>query len=229
MASPFPGIDPYLEGSRWPSVQTQLSVEIARGLAPVLRPRYVVRTPQRRYDRRNAPSSLWMLMDRHLPGVTIEIRLPHDGTLITVIDVLLASDKDEQGHGRSAYLARRAQILGGSTNLIEIDLLRSGARMPLPEPVLRDPYTVLVSRAADRSRGEIWPFKLTDPIPTVPVPLGKHDQDVPLDLNRAFTTTHSLFGYDLDAHYERGPEVPLEPKQLNWAQRMVQMWEHEGK
>lgn len=47
MPSPFPGMDPYLEGSQWPSVHTQLSVEIARQLAPRLRPRYVVRTPRR--------------------------------------------------------------------------------------------------------------------------------------------------------------------------------------
>jgi len=47
MPSPFPGMDPYLEGSLWTSVRTQLSVEIARDLAPRLRPRYVVRTPRR--------------------------------------------------------------------------------------------------------------------------------------------------------------------------------------
>lgn len=47
MPSPFPGMDPYLEGTQWTSVHTQLSVEIARQLAPRLRPRYVVRTPRR--------------------------------------------------------------------------------------------------------------------------------------------------------------------------------------
>jgi len=47
MPSPFPGMDPYLEGALWTSVHTQLSVEIVRQLAPRLRPRYVVRTPRR--------------------------------------------------------------------------------------------------------------------------------------------------------------------------------------
>lgn len=37
-------------------------------------------------------------------------------------------------------------------------------------------------------------------------------------------TVRSLFGYDLDVQYDRSPEVPLEPDQLYWAQRMVQMW-----
>jgi len=40
MPSPFPGIDPYLEGSEWTSVPAELSSEIARQLSPKLRPKY---------------------------------------------------------------------------------------------------------------------------------------------------------------------------------------------
>jgi hypothetical protein len=47
MPSPFPGMDPYLEGSQWTSVHTELSVEIARQLATRLPPRYVARTNER--------------------------------------------------------------------------------------------------------------------------------------------------------------------------------------
>ena len=47
MPSPFPGMDPYLEGSEWSSVHTELSSEIARQLAPKLRPKYIIRTTRR--------------------------------------------------------------------------------------------------------------------------------------------------------------------------------------
>jgi hypothetical protein len=47
MPSPFPGMDPYLEGSEWVSVHSELSSEIARQLAPKLRPKYIVRTTRR--------------------------------------------------------------------------------------------------------------------------------------------------------------------------------------
>ena len=47
MPSPFPGMDPYLEGSEWISVHAELSSEIARQLAPKLRPKYIVRTIRR--------------------------------------------------------------------------------------------------------------------------------------------------------------------------------------
>ncbi|MBI4584799.1 MAG: DUF4058 family protein [Planctomycetes bacterium] len=47
MPSPFPGMDPFLEGSEWTSFHTELSSEIARQLAPKLRPKYVARTTRR--------------------------------------------------------------------------------------------------------------------------------------------------------------------------------------
>ena len=48
MRSPFPGIDPCLEGRQWTGVHTALSVEIAHQLTPHLSPRYVARTNERR-------------------------------------------------------------------------------------------------------------------------------------------------------------------------------------
>ncbi len=47
MPSPFPGMDPYLEGSLWTTVHFSLSAEIVRQLAPKLRPRYLVLPAER--------------------------------------------------------------------------------------------------------------------------------------------------------------------------------------
>lgn len=41
MPSPFPGMDPYLEGSLWTTVHTSLTNEIVRQLAPKIRRKYV--------------------------------------------------------------------------------------------------------------------------------------------------------------------------------------------
>ena len=43
MPSPFPGMDPYLEGALWPDVHSALAAKIRQLLAPQVRPRYVVR------------------------------------------------------------------------------------------------------------------------------------------------------------------------------------------
>ncbi|MFN8486703.1 MAG: DUF4058 family protein [Caldilineaceae bacterium] len=43
MASPFPGMDPYLEGYLWPDVHGALAGRIRKQLTPQLRPRYTAR------------------------------------------------------------------------------------------------------------------------------------------------------------------------------------------
>jgi uncharacterized protein DUF4058 len=43
MSSPFPGMDPYLEGYLWPDVHPRLATQISDQLMPMLRPRYVAR------------------------------------------------------------------------------------------------------------------------------------------------------------------------------------------
>jgi hypothetical protein len=43
MPSPFPGMDPYLEGYLWPDVHHRLATQISDQLNPLIRPRYVAR------------------------------------------------------------------------------------------------------------------------------------------------------------------------------------------
>lgn len=43
MPSPFPGMDPYLEGYLWPDVHNALATKIRQQLTPQLRPRYTAR------------------------------------------------------------------------------------------------------------------------------------------------------------------------------------------
>ncbi|MEM7126762.1 MAG: DUF4058 family protein [Chloroflexota bacterium] len=43
MPSPFPGMDPFLEGYLWTDVHQRLATEISKRLAPHIRPRYVAR------------------------------------------------------------------------------------------------------------------------------------------------------------------------------------------
>lgn len=43
MSSPFPGMDPYLEGDLWPDVHQALATQIRRLLMPLIQPAYVAR------------------------------------------------------------------------------------------------------------------------------------------------------------------------------------------
>ena len=44
MPSPFPGMDPYLEGTEWQSFHADLCSQMGRQLAPLLQPKYIPRT-----------------------------------------------------------------------------------------------------------------------------------------------------------------------------------------
>src|SRR5919199_1411853 len=90
MPSPFPGMDPYLEGSEWASLHVELSSEIARQLAPQLRPKYVVRTMRQCMTEvldDLAITAADIYPDKRVPQVSIEIRDVAHRDLVTAIEV----------------------------------------------------------------------------------------------------------------------------------------------
>src|SRR5688572_23714830 len=69
MPSPFPGMDPFLEGDLWTSFHTQFAVEIARQLSPKLRPRYAALTEKRYLT--EAPEDVAITVGSLIPDVGI--------------------------------------------------------------------------------------------------------------------------------------------------------------
>jgi hypothetical protein len=246
MASPFPGMDPYLEGDLWLSVHTDLCAEIARQLAPKLRPKYVVLSTRRvilappsdaevpgqhRFPNvgvlaqhptagtagsgvATAPLILPTDFPEPIPQVSLEIRDVAERSLVTCIEVLSPTNK--AGPGREEYVGKRMQILTSTAHLVEIDLLRVGARFPTGRPLPEAPYFAFVSRVDKRREVEVWPILLEGGLPTVNVPLLPGDPDVRLDLQSALATTYEIFGYDDLIDYQRPPPGPLSQTQVHW-------------
>src|SRR5436305_9371715 len=77
MPSPFPGMDPYLEGSLWMSVHTTLAVEITRQLNRTLLPRYIALTT-RRYVM-DTPEESEVLVGATYPDVAVVKEGPSQG------------------------------------------------------------------------------------------------------------------------------------------------------
>jgi hypothetical protein len=219
MPSPFPGMDPYLEGSLWMTVHSQLSAEIARQLAPKLRPRYLALMTERFVLEIPEGVAVATVMLTPVPHVTVEIRDVPDRQLVTAIEVLSPTNK--RGEGRSEYLAKRQRLLLSTAHLMEIDLLRQGQRVPMQQPLPPAPYFVLLCRAETRPFSEVWPIALNEPLPVVPVPLLPGDADVSLDLQQALTTIYNLLGYDLAIDYTNPPEVPLRSDEAAWVEERL--------
>ena len=98
-----------------------------------------------------------------------------------------------------------------TAHLLEIDLLRHGQRVPMQQPLPPAEYFILLSRADERPITGVWPVILSQPLPTVPIPLLSGDADVMLELQQIFTSVYDLLGYDLAIDYTQPPEVPLDP------------------
>jgi hypothetical protein len=258
MRSPFPGMDPYLEGELRTSAHTALIAETWRYLSPRLRPRYVVLMEKRftlsypeiedgvaieavggsvRPDAAivagerssqsvgpGAPSPALLELDTMMPEAvpqhTLEIRDAATRELVTAIELLSPSNK--RGQGRSEYLARRDQLLLSRAHLVEIDLLRSGARVPMRQALPSYPYFVFLSRAGRRPLTQVWPIPLRQPLPRIAIPLLPGDTDIELDLQEVLEKAYETGGYDLIVDYARAAEPPLETPDAMWAQERVQ-------
>ena len=154
----------------------------------------------------------------------IEIReAGRGGRVVTVIEFLSKTNK-LPGKDRRKYLQKRKQLRRGRVNLVEIDLLRSGRRMPplidtvLP-PAHQTAYCVLTMRAGHRPL-EFFPISVREALPTIPIPLRKTDEDVALDLQAVLLQAYINGRYD-DLDYSKPAIPPLESEEAAWAGKIL--------
>ncbi|MEM9904477.1 MAG: DUF4058 family protein [Cyanobacteria bacterium P01_D01_bin.44] len=260
MASPFPGMDPYLEGYLWPDVHNALANKIRRMLTPLLRPRYTARLDIYLAEDPNPEGEIGILYpdvevlksastsDRPVstsrsetltmtpPGLmlpvtqpvsvrlsTVEIRDVAQNRLITSIEILSPVNKREPG--LTAYRQKRQRLYEANVHLLEIDLLRRGAR-PFAQPRLpKSAYCVALTTAQSKQIA-LWPIALQDTLPVVPVPLKEPDEDVPLDLPSALADIYEEAAYDLSVDYRRSPPPPsLSAIDAKWLRTQIEQFD----
>lgn len=136
--------------------------------------------------------------------------------VVTVIEVFSPSNKDP-GPDREAYLRKRREYLA-SADLVEIDLLRAGERMPAgkPPPPPSD-YLMLTCRAAGFPEVETWAVTVRDPLPILPVPIGRAHPPCPLDLRACLDRVYDDLRAAVGIDYAAPPEYPLRAGDAEWA------------
>lgn len=148
----------------------------------------------------------------------LEVRDRDDRTLITAVELLSPSNKSN-AEDRTQHLFKWRRLLASSANLVEIDLLRGGERMPWVDIPPCD-YCVAVSRRIERPRVSFWPIRLRDRLPVIPVPLRPGEPEPTLDLQALLHKVYDDAGYG-DYVYRAVPEPHLDPPDDAWAAEIV--------
>jgi hypothetical protein len=148
----------------------------------------------------------------------VEIRDQKSRQLVAMIEVLSPANK-KRSDDRAQYLRKRQQLLRSDAHLIELDLLRGGERLPLDDLADCD-YCVAVSRAEDRPRVGVWPIRIREPLPIIPVPLLAPDPDARLDLKQILDAVYDEAGYERYI-YAGKPQPRLHPDDADWARRFL--------
>jgi hypothetical protein len=136
--------------------------------------------------------------------------------LVTSIEVLSPSNKRRSSVGWERYKRKRQALLLGRANLVEIDLLRGGDRMPMLDPWPASPYTLLVAREERAPRCRVWPAFFDRPLPAIPIPLSRPDPDLTLDLQPLVDVIYESGRYREDIDYAQPLTPPLSAEQAVW-------------
>jgi hypothetical protein len=227
MPSPFPGMDPYLESPDiWFDFHHSFAVEISAELNHVLPQNYYARLGERPEMGDDAPL-------RHL---FVEIRDAKRGhALITLIEIASPSNK-RPGADRRTYKAKQREILESDASLIEFDLLRAGQPL-VAAPAIRESavkseprldYMVTVNRAWQRGAKlvfELFPVRLDESLPCIPVPLREKEQETVLNLQFVFDQAYDGGPYARGAvDYDAPPDPVVRTELAQWLNDCVKRW-----
>lgn len=171
-----------------------------------------------------AEPMVFLLEDEAVTESYIEIRERGGGKVITVIEFLSPANK-AGGEGQKLYLQKQREILHSDTNLVEIDLVRSGQRViAFPEHRIpsqhRGDYLVCVRCARSERARELYALLLRERLPAIAIPLRQSDRPVLLDLQALLDQCYHNGRYD-DIDYSEPPIPPFSAEQAAWAQALL--------
>jgi hypothetical protein len=136
--------------------------------------------------------------------------------VVAIIETLSPANKRRGGDGWREYLMKRDQVLASPAHLVELDLLRGGARLPMKDPLPQGDYYAIVSRAERRPQADVYAWALDQPMPTIRIPLLPEDDHAPLNLQQVFEAVYERAAYDLSLDYHSNLSPPLSHEARRW-------------
>jgi hypothetical protein len=231
MASPFPGMDPFIEvNPRWEGFHAWFVRELAQQSMPKAQELGCWIDVKRTIYQREVNGAIVRF---GLDPATLE-RVKQDFLVVrevgqfpralAVVEVLSPATKT--GRYVLRYREKRMKFLTSRAHFMEIDLLRRGpnpSRQLFPE-LPAAPYFIFVARKTALGRTEEgFPLQLQDPLPVIGLPIGPPRADLPLDLAAAFQSAYDLSIRPGSVHYaeETPSKPPLSKSDAAWVKHLT--------
>ncbi len=146
----------------------------------------------------------------------------HPRLAVTSIELLSPGNKQPGAVAQERYLEKRASALHGGLHWVEIDLLRGGARPPIPVPVSATAdYLCYVAQATPTGWNHLlYTWTLREPLPVLPIPL-LGDDHAQVDLGACFATAYDRIAADDEVDYEGKPPPALRKRDAKWLDQLL--------
>ena len=210
MTNPFPGFNPFLESPAfWSDFHSRFINYWCESIADQLPGQYEASISERVY---------LVVLDG--PRETyIEILHRADRGLVTSLELLSPANKHSPG--RVEYLAKRRAILSQQVHLVELDLLRSGQRVPFAKPLPPADYYYIVSRYEARPDCQVYSWHLAHELPTLPIPLRAPDPDIHVSLSEVFQTAYKRGRFHRRIDYKSSLVGDWSDLEKQWIQQKI--------
>jgi hypothetical protein len=141
--------------------------------------------------------------------------------IVTLIELLSPTNKRPGSEGREQYLDKREEILQSRTNLVELDLLRGGQRLPMQTELPPGDYYALVRRGWRRHRAAVYAWTLRQKMPPIPIPLQKDEPEPTLDLQAALDLSYDRAAYQDSLDYSQSLQPPARAEDADWLKEVL--------
>jgi hypothetical protein len=236
--SPFPGMNPWLEGYLWSDVHSRLAHVIAELLAPQIAPKYVSRIAIATITDSDPESEIGItypdvavFQHRHIleePPAVYGKTVLTEPTIITpfkpiTLRLPVVEVRDTANNKLVTAIEILSPVNKRNPNLADYrtkinDLHRSGVHV-LEIDLLRRgtrPFSFYKSTAhyqmlllrAGKNNAAIWSVNIQDKLPVLPVPLLAPDPDAFLELGKALDIVFERSLYYLSLDYTQTPAPP---------------------
>lgn len=150
--------------------------------------------------------------------IYLEILHGPNRKLVTVIELLSPSNKT--GSGYRDFLAKHNAWMRRDINLVELDFLSAGRRLPIKQPFPPGDYYAYVSRADLMPECALYAWTIRAALPSIPIPLLGPDPDLVIPLAPIFAGVYERARYERSIDYHAPLTLPLKPDDCAWAEQL---------